>query len=137
MLEFTVFMRVKMDNLNALSISMPDIVNIEDNVNKEIINIINEIKYLLISLVSNFEFENSNLFINTLSGFACETSSFIENLNRKKSLTKRIPELVEKKEPPIMVIIKNKKIIFWYELFFDKPIFDILLHNDKNISLKL
>ena len=97
MLEFTVFMRVKIDNLNALSISMPDIVNKEDNINKEIINIINEIKYLLISLVSNFEFENSNLFINTLSGFACETSSFIENLNREKSLTKRIPELVEKK----------------------------------------
>ena len=45
---------------------------------------------------TDFEFENSNLFINTLSGFACETSSFIENLNRKKSLTKRIPELVEK-----------------------------------------
>jgi len=137
MLEFVVFMRVKMDNLNALSISMPDIVNKEDNINKEIINIINEIKYLLISLVSNFEFENSNLFINTLSGFACETSSFIENLNREKSLTNRIPELVEKKDPPIIVIIKNKKVIFWYELFVDKPILDILLHKDKNISLKL
>ena len=137
MLEFVVFMRVKMDNLNALSISMPDIVNKEDNINKEIINIINEIKYLLISLVSNFEFENSNLFINTLSGFACEISSFIENLNREKSLTKRIPELVEKKDPPIIVIIKNKKVIFWYELFVDKPILDILLHKDKNISLKL
>jgi len=69
-LEFTVFIRVKMDNLNALSISMPDIVNKEDSRNKEIINMINEIKYLLISLVSNFEFENSNLFINTLSGLA-------------------------------------------------------------------
>ena len=126
-----------MDNLNALSISIPDIVNKEDNINKEIINIINEIKYLLISLFSNFEFENSNLFINTLSGFACETSSFIENLNKEKSLTKRIPELVEKKEPPIIVIIKNKKVIFLYELFVDKPIFDMLLHKDKNISLKL
>ena len=126
-----------MDNLNALSISMPDIVNKEDSRNKEIINMINEIKYLLISLVSNFEFENSNLFINTLSGLAWETSSFIENLNSEKSLTKRIPELVEKKDPPIIVIIKNKKVNFWYELFVDNPMFDILLHKDKNISLKL
>ena len=126
-----------MDNLNALSMSMPDIVNKEDSMNKEIINIINEIKYLLISLVSNFEFENSNLFINTLNGLACETSSFIENLNNEKSLIKRIPELVEKKDPPIMVIIKNNKVMSWYELFVDNPMFDILLHKDKNISLKL
>ena len=45
------------------------------------IKIKTEIKYLFTSFISNFEPENSNLFINTFSGFTCEANSFIENLN--------------------------------------------------------
>ncbi len=81
MLELTVFISVKIANLNALSRSICEIVKIDDKINKENIKIKSEIKYLLISFVSNLVSEKSSLFIKTLSGFACETSSFIENLN--------------------------------------------------------
>ena len=62
MLEFTVFISVKIDNLKALSKLIPEIVNKDDKIKSENININTEIKYLFISLVSNFELENSNLF---------------------------------------------------------------------------
>ena len=42
-----------------------------------------------------------SLLIKRLFGFECETNSFIENLNKSNSLKNLIPELVEKKEPPI------------------------------------
>ena len=48
MLEFTVFISVKIDNLNELSTSIPEIVSIEDKMNNENINISTEIKYLFI-----------------------------------------------------------------------------------------
>ena len=60
MLELTVFIRVKIANLNELSRSIPEIVNIEDKINNESINISTEIKYLFISLVSIFVSESSN-----------------------------------------------------------------------------
>ena len=62
MLELTVFINVKIANLNALSRLIPEIVNKDDNIKREDINIKTEIKYLFISLVSNLEPENSNLF---------------------------------------------------------------------------
>jgi hypothetical protein len=80
MLEFTVFISVKIDNLNELSTSIPEIVSIEDKMNNENINISTDIKYLFISLVSIFVSESSNLLMKTLSGFACEANSLIENL---------------------------------------------------------
>ena len=80
MLEFTVFIRVKIDNLKDLSISMPEIVRKEDKMSNDNININTEIKYLFISLVSNIESENSSLFIKTFNGLACDNNSFIENL---------------------------------------------------------
>ena len=48
MLEFTVFISVKIDNLNELSTSIPEIVSIEDKMNNENINISTDIKYLFI-----------------------------------------------------------------------------------------
>ena len=57
----------------------------------------------------DIELEN-NLLINKLFGFEWETNSLIENLNNKNNLKNLIPELVEKKDPPI--IIKIKKIWF-------------------------
>ena len=62
MLEFTVFISVKIDNLNACSRSTPEKVNKDDKIKSENININTEIKYLFISLVSNLESENSSLF---------------------------------------------------------------------------
>ena len=56
------FISVKIDNLNALSRLIPEIVSKDDKINNENININTEIKYLFISLVSNLESENSSLF---------------------------------------------------------------------------
>ena len=63
-------MSVKIANLKELSRSMPEIVRKEDNIISENINIKTEIKYLLISEVSNLEPENSNLFTYIFNGFA-------------------------------------------------------------------
>ena len=79
-LELTVFISVNIANLNEFSRLIPEIVNKDDKINSENINIKTEIKYLLISTVSNFEPESSNLFAYTFNGLACEASSFIENL---------------------------------------------------------
>ena len=83
MLELTVFIRVKIDNLKELSKLIPEIVIKEDNINKDNINTKTEIKYLFISFVSTDVSENSSLLIKTFIGFACETSSFMENLNNE------------------------------------------------------
>jgi len=48
-----------------------------------------------------------------------------------------IPELVEKKEPPIITKIKKMKDRFNELLSSEKPIFEILLVKDKSNSLKL
>ena len=80
MLEFTVFIRVKIESLKELSTSIPEIVNNEDKMNKESININTDIKYLFISVVSIFVSENSSLFTKILRGLACETNSLTENL---------------------------------------------------------
>ena len=62
MLELTVFISVKIANLNELSRLIPEIVNKDDKIVNENININTEIKYLFISLVCIFVSENSNLF---------------------------------------------------------------------------
>jgi len=48
-----------------------------------------------------------------------------------------MPELVEKKEPPIIVAISKKKEAFSYDPDLEIPILETLLANDKNISPKL
>ena len=72
----------------------------------------------------------------TFLGFACDTSSFIENLKSKKSFENLRPELVEKKDPPIIISIRKIK-----ERFFgtskENPIFDIELQIDKKRTEKL
>ena len=63
-------------------------------------------------------------------------SSFIENLNSKKSFENLRPELVEKKDPPIMIKIKKIKERFWGTLK-ENPILDIELQIDKKSNEKL
>ena len=48
-----------------------------------------------------------------------------------------MPELVEKKEPPIITSIKKIKDKLFEGLFKENPILEILLVKDKNNSLKL
>ena len=44
--ELTVFIKVKIDNLNALSLSIPEIVSNNDKIDNDKIKIITEKKYL-------------------------------------------------------------------------------------------
>ena len=76
------------------------------------------------------------MLIKRLLGFECETNSFIENLNKSNNLKNLIPELVEKKEPPIIIKIKNINDRS-LETSIEIPIFDIELQIAKNIVEKL
>ena len=63
-------------------------------------------------------------------GFACDISSLIENLKSKKSLVNLRPELVEKKEPPIIIRIMKMNVRFW-GTSKENPILEIELQIDK------
>jgi len=80
--------------------------------------------------------KKGSLFINKLFGFECETNSLIENLNNKNNLKNLIPELVEKKDPPIIIKIKKIKDKF-LGILVEKPIFDIELQIAKKSDEKL
>tara|TARA_Y100000590_G_C15300248_1_gene856006 strand:+ start:310 stop:552 length:243 start_codon:yes stop_codon:yes gene_type:complete len=71
-------------------------------------NITTDKKYLLISDCCKFLSEKNNLFIKTCLGFACESNSFNEKLINACIFINLIPELVEKKDPPIITKIRNK-----------------------------
>ena len=60
-----------------------------------------------------------------------------EYLNKKYTFNNLRPELVEKKEPPIITIIKNINHKFDGESLKDIPIFDMLLVNEKRTVEKL
>ena len=60
----------------------------------------------------------------------------MENLNNKKSFEKRNPELVEKKEPPIIISIIKINIRFW-GTSKEKPILEIELQIAKKSKEKL
>ena len=84
-------------------------------------------KYLFISFKSILTFENKTLFNSTCFGFECETSSFNENLVKRNIFKNLKPELVEKKDPPIITKIRNKKDKLVEEFSKEKPIIDTLL----------
>jgi len=69
-------------------------------------------------------------------GLLYDNISLIEYLNKEYIFKNLKPELVEKKEPPIITKIKkiNDKFIGFPES--EIPIFEILLVNDKNVLLK-
>ena len=77
-----------------------------DKMNKEKININIVKKYLLISLKSKFILVNNSLFMNTFLGLLKDKIWFIEYLNNEYILINLNPELVEKKDPPIITNIK-------------------------------
>ncbi len=60
----------------------------------------------------------------------------MENLNSKKSLENLKPELVEKKDPPIIIKIIKMNVRFWGESK-ENPILDIELQIDKKSKEKL
>ena len=95
-----------MDNLNEASNSTPLILNRDVNKKSEIMKIRTVKKYLFISLESKLIFENINLFINIFLGLLKERIWFNEYLVKEYIFKNLKPELVEKKEPPIITKIK-------------------------------
>ena len=75
--------------------------------NKQIIKITTDKKYLLMSDWFKFLSEKVSLLAKTCLGLAWERSSLKEYLINECILINLIPELVEKKEPPIITSIKK------------------------------
>ena len=67
----------------------------------------------------------------------CDNRLFKENFNKLKIFITLIPELVEKKEPPITTIIKKINIKLLGVSLNEIPIFDILLDMATKIVGKL
>jgi hypothetical protein len=80
--ELTVFIRVKIDNLNALSKEIPEIVKNEVKINRDIINNNTDKKYLEISSFSKLIFKKKCLLRKIFLGFTCEIKLLIANLNK-------------------------------------------------------
>ncbi len=93
-------------------------------------------KYLLISLKSKLIFVNISLFVNIFFGLLKDKIWFIEYLNNEYIFINLRPELVEKKDPPIITKIKNKSDKFFWLVLREKPMFDILLAIDKKFTKK-
>ena len=126
-----------MDNLNALSKLMPEIDSSEVKNIREIMKTIKDKKYLLTSSFLKLISRQRCLLIKIFIGFTCEIKSLIENLNKAYSFKKRKPELVEKKDPPIITRIKNKKDKLFGESLKEIPKFETLLDIETNVFKKL
>ena len=100
------FIKVKIDNLIEFTKSIPPKLNKETNVNKDKIKIAIVKKYLFISSRLKFIFVNISLFIKTFFGLLKDKIWFKENLKSEYTLMNLNPELVEKKEPPMITNIK-------------------------------
>ena len=135
--EFTVFIIVKIPILKDLSKSMFDIVNKIVIKNNESTNINIDRKYLFISEISVFELIKDTLFEYIWFGLVWDNKLFNENLIKLINLITLTPELVEKKEPPMITSIKNKKYKLFELLLNEIPIFDTLLVTDTKRFKKL
>ena len=122
-------MSVKIDNLNEFSNEIPEKVKKTINTNKDKMKITTDKKYLITSFFSKLMSRKKCLLIKTFFGLTCDIKSFIENLNKAYNFINLMPELVEKKEPPIITKIKNINERFWVGWSNETPILDILLVN--------
>jgi len=95
-----------MANLKELSKLISDKLNNEVRINKEIIKIKIVKKYLLISLKSKLILENNNLFIKTFLGLLKDKIWLNEYFVNEYIFKNLKPELVEKKDPPIITSIR-------------------------------
>ena len=128
---------VNIESLNEFSNWISDKVNNKVRINREIIKITIEKKYLLISSFSVFSFIKVTLLEYIWFGLVCDRRLFKENLIKVNTLITLIPELVEKKEPPIITNIRNKNFKFNGVSKNEMPIFDTLLDIATNIDGKL
>ena len=134
--ELTVFIKVNTEILKEFSKEMPKKVKKEDKKSNDIINITTDKKYLFIISLSKLISENNCLLIETFLGLTWDIRLFKENLKSTYSFINLMPELVEKKDPPIITKIKKIKDKFLGLFSKEKPIFDTLLDRLKNNKLK-
>ena len=130
------FIKVNIDNLKECSKLIPFILNreIRIKIEKMKINIVK--KYLFISLVLKLILLKNNLFIKIFLGLLKDKIWLIEYLNNEYIFINLRPELVEKKEPPIITKIRKIKVKLDCFNSSEKPIFDILLEIDKRLFRK-
>ena len=95
-----------MANLKELSKLISDKLNNDVRINKEIIKIKIVKKYLLISLKSKLILKNNNLFIKTFLGLLKDKIWLNEYFVNEYTFKNLKPELVEKKDPPIITSIR-------------------------------
>ena len=95
-----------MANLKELSKLISDKLNNDVRINKEIIKIKIVKKYLLISLKSKLILKNNNLFIKTFLGLLKDKIWLNEYFVNEYIFKNLKPELVEKKDPPIITSIR-------------------------------
>ena len=126
-----------MANLKEYSNSILDKDNKIVKEKKEITNINIVKKYLLISLVSKLILEKISLFINTFFGLLKERIWLIEYLVKEYIFKNLKPELVEKKDPPIITRRIYIKFKLAWSTSSEIPIFEILLTKDKKPFVKL
>ena len=100
--ELTVFIKVNTDSLKEYSNWILDKDNKMVKEKREIIKINIVKKYLLISFSWKLILKKTNLFINTFLGRLKERIWLIEYLVKEYIFKNLKPELVEKKDPPIM-----------------------------------
>ena len=131
------FIKVNTANLNEYSnwIFDKDKTIVKEKRETTNINIVK--KYLSMSLESKLILEKTNLFIYTFFGLLKDKIWLIEYLVKEYIFKNLKPELVEKKDPPMItskIYIKFKLVwSTWREI----PIFEILLTKDKNPYVKL
>jgi len=132
-----VFIKVNTANLKEYSNWILDKDNRTDKEKREITKISIVKKYLFISLVSKLILENISLFINTFFGLLKERIWLIEYLVREYNFKNLNPELVEKKDPPIITSMIYIKFKLAWSTSSEIPIFEILLTKDKKLYVKL
>ena len=105
--EFTVFIIVKIPNLNDDIKSILFKVNNDDITKRDSINNNIAKKYFVISDRFIFLSKKLILFVKICLGLVWERSSLIENFVKLNNLKNLKPELVENKDAPIITKIKN------------------------------
>ena len=131
------FIKVNTANLKEYSNSILDKDKMMDKVKSEITKIKIVKKYLFISFVSKLILERTSLFINTFLGLLKERIWLIEYLVKEYIFKNLKPELVEKKDPPIITSKIYIKFKLAWSTSSEIPIFEILLTIDKKLNVKL
>ena len=131
------FIKVNIANLNEFSKLMPLILSNDVKTKKEMIKSTIVRKYLFISFKLKLILVNINLFIKIFFGLVNDRIWLNEYFVNEYIFKNLNPELVEKKEPPIITSIKYIKFKLFWDEFSDSPIFDMLLTKDKKLWIKL